>query len=146
MVISRSFVLIGIVSPLSVLDIPREPAVQKNCGLAIADWRLRIGDCGLPIPEFTTTAFLQSAIRNPQSLSADCHSGFDSTHGPESAVDQEFLKALVLPDFVAVAERRIKHPSLAIRMAPGQSEILVGPVHILYRQVHGAGLQTQEQR
>ena len=29
-------------------------------------------------------------------------------------------------------------------MAPGQSEILVGPVHILYRQVHGAGIQTQE--
>src|SRR5439155_26410394 len=97
-----------------------------------ADWRLRIADCGLQNSRRRLSFNPQSEIRNPQSLSADCHSGFDSTHGPESAVDQEFLKALVLPDFVAVAERRIKHPSLAIRMAPGQSEILVGPVHILY--------------
>src|SRR5206468_1773546 len=57
MVISRSFVLIGIVSPLSVLDIPREPAVQKNCGLAIAD-------CGLQNSRRRLSFNPQSEIHN----------------------------------------------------------------------------------
>ncbi|PYV36756.1 MAG: hypothetical protein DMG09_16370, partial [Acidobacteria bacterium] len=64
MVISRSFVLIGIVSPLSVLDIPREPAVQKNCGLWISDCGLAIADCRIHDDGFPSIRNPKSAIHN----------------------------------------------------------------------------------
>src|SRR5262245_10957877 len=69
---------------------------------------------------------------------------FGLAHRPFHPADQVFLKPLVLPRLLEVAEHRIERLALAVLMTPGNREVEVFPDDALLRHVHRRIVQADD--
>ena len=77
-------------------------------------------------------------------LRAWCGIARNQTYRPLHYLKPHFLKIRTLPDSLNVAEAIVEHAALAVVLRPDDSEIFIGALHAIAREIDLVGVEAEE--